>query len=180
MNAPLSYSHKIIKVVFAKKSETAPTIPHFIKGIKNMKAKRVTAKILAALLLLESCGVPAFAELSLTEVSLGYSSDASESAETAWENDISSKGFRFELPESFGEQPDITETETTDLKDETDLPKMTFYKTLSSNGRTKIAERIYRRMRFCRMSCKPLKTILIRMKHNPAHKCSQRQYRAHR
>lgn len=43
MNAPLSYSHKIIKVVFAKKSETAPTIPHFIKGIKNMKAKRVTA-----------------------------------------------------------------------------------------------------------------------------------------
>ncbi len=30
MNAPLSYSHKIIKVVFAKKSETAPTIPHFI------------------------------------------------------------------------------------------------------------------------------------------------------
>lgn len=85
-----------------------------------MKAKRVTAKILAALLLLESCGVPAFAELSLTEVSLGYSSDASESAETAWENDISPKGFHFELPESFGEQPDITETETTDLKDETD------------------------------------------------------------
>ena len=67
-----------------------------MKGItKNMKAKRVTAKILAALLLLESCGVPAFAELSLTEVSLGYSSDASESAETAWENDISPKGFHF-------------------------------------------------------------------------------------
>ena len=33
MNAPLSYSHKIIKVVFAKKSETAPTIPHFIKAV---------------------------------------------------------------------------------------------------------------------------------------------------
>ena len=98
-----------------------------MKGItKNMKAKRVTAKILAALLLLESCGVPAFAELSLTEVSLGYSSDASESTETAWENDISSKGFHFELPESFGEQPDITETETTDLKDETDASEDDF------------------------------------------------------
>ena len=91
-----------------------------------MKAKRVTAKILAALLLLESCGVPAFAELSLTEVSLGYSSDASESAETAWENDISSKGFHFELPESFGEQPDLTETEANNLKDETDASEDDF------------------------------------------------------
>ena len=91
-----------------------------------MKAKRVTAKILAALLLLESCGVPAFAELSLTEVSLRYSSDASESAETAWENDISPKGFHFELPESFGEQADITKTETNDLKDETDASEDDF------------------------------------------------------
>ena len=91
-----------------------------------MKAKRVTAKILAALLLLESCGVPAFAELSLTEVSLGYSSAASESAETAWENDISPKGFHFELPESFGEQADLTETETNALKDETDASEDDF------------------------------------------------------
>ena len=126
MNAPLSYSHKIIKVVFAKKSETAPTIPHFIKGIKNMKAKRVTAKILAALLLLESCGVPAFAELSLTEVSLGSPSSAFENSDNGQEKDMPEKGFHFELPESFGEQPDITETETNALKDETDASEDDF------------------------------------------------------
>ena len=78
-------------------------------------------------------GVPAFAELSLTEVSLGYSSDASESAETAWENDISPKGFHFELPESFGEQADITKTETNDLKDETDASEDDFLQNIKSS-----------------------------------------------
>ena len=91
-----------------------------------MKAKRVTAKILAALLLWESCGVPAFAELSLTEVSLGSPSSAFENNDNGQEKDMPEKGFHFELPESFGEQADITETETTDLKDETDASEDDF------------------------------------------------------